>query len=126
MRTPPNCALKGSGVWFTLTLLAVVFTVLQLVVREQNEATGPRIGFLRLKGFGDSGRQGDATGHPQSNQHQTRVTSGRKFAAVREIQILGDEKPLRSLGGLPDFRVGLAAQLFLPYVVNVVAEGGKA
>ena len=96
-----------------------------LDVGHEDEAAFPAFHSFGGEDLPDALREGQSPRHSQAHQHQAVVGAGRELAQVREIQILGDEKPLRVLRRLPNLRVGLTGQVFQPHVVHVVTEDGE-
>lgn len=61
----------------------------------------------------------------ETYQQQACVGSRRVDSNIRKIQVLGDQKTLAGLSGLPDLLVSLPGKVLRPYRVHVVPESGK-
>src|SRR5205814_9163826 len=94
----------------------------QLVVREQDKATRPRLRLPFAEDASDARSQGHSPRHTQTQQHQTVMRARRKLPDVGEIQILRYEKSLCRLCRLPDVGVSLAAHSFHAQSVRVMTE----
>jgi hypothetical protein len=57
----------------------------------------------------------------QTNQKQPRVGAGQVSAAIREIQVLSNEKATFCASRVPDFGVRPAAQVFFRDRIDIVS-----
>lgn len=91
-------------------------------VGQEDEAALPIFHRFRGEDLPDAAREGESPRHPHAHEQQPVMRARSELAQVREIQVLGDEKPLRVLCGLPNSRVRFTGQILQPHVVHVMTE----
>lgn len=76
-----------------------------------HEAASPLSDDLVCKERRNALDQGIPTRVAEANQQQSPVCSGRVNPHVRKIEVLGDQKTVPGLSGLPDLLVGLSGKV---------------